>query len=164
MSPAIIRVTPKSPSALAKASTAITRLSASGSVNTTGGSRVTFATGMAVVQAAQTVIKDLMRRAARLYDRLILAVAAGLLEGDIAHVRMVHGDKISEIAAGMLIAADGAHSRVRELAAEELPGVMVSLSHEVMPAAPDIRATVESGGDIAAIAALMKMKAMPAGR
>jgi N-methylhydantoinase A len=31
--------------------------------------------------------------------------------------------------------------RVRELAAEELPGVMVSLSHEVMPAAPEFERT-----------------------
>jgi N-methylhydantoinase A len=31
--------------------------------------------------------------------------------------------------------------RVREIAAEELPGVMVSLSHEVMPAAPEFERT-----------------------
>ncbi len=35
---------------------------------TTGGSRVTFATGMAVVQAAQAVIKDLLRRAAQTWE------------------------------------------------------------------------------------------------
>ena len=34
----------------------------------TGGSRVTFATGMAVVQAAQKVVADLKRRAAVLWD------------------------------------------------------------------------------------------------
>ena len=34
----------------------------------TGGSRVTFATGMAVVQAAENVVKDLMRRAALIWD------------------------------------------------------------------------------------------------
>jgi CO/xanthine dehydrogenase Mo-binding subunit len=34
----------------------------------TGGSRVTFATGMAVVQAAEKVVKDLMRRAALIWD------------------------------------------------------------------------------------------------
>jgi len=34
----------------------------------TGGSRVTFATGMAVVQAAQAVVKDLVRRAAVIWD------------------------------------------------------------------------------------------------
>src|SRR5262245_61246723 len=37
---------------------------------------------------------------------------------------------------------DPAHERrVREIAAEELPGVMVSLSHEVMPAAPEFERT-----------------------
>ena len=37
---------------------------------------------------------------------------------------------------------DSTHERrVRELAAEELPGVMVSLSHEVMPAAPEFERT-----------------------
>jgi N-methylhydantoinase A len=37
---------------------------------------------------------------------------------------------------------DPAHERrVRELAAEELPGAMVSLSHEVMPAAPEFERT-----------------------
>ena len=34
----------------------------------TGGSRVTFATGMAVVQAAENVVKDLKRRAAQIWD------------------------------------------------------------------------------------------------
>jgi CO/xanthine dehydrogenase Mo-binding subunit len=34
----------------------------------TGGSRVTFATGMAVVQAAEKIVKDLMRRAALIWD------------------------------------------------------------------------------------------------
>src|SRR3989454_7429069 len=37
---------------------------------------------------------------------------------------------------------DAAHERrVREIAAEELPGVMVSLSHEVMPSAPEFERT-----------------------
>ena len=37
---------------------------------------------------------------------------------------------------------DPAHERrVREIAAEELPGVMVSLSHEVMPSAPEFERT-----------------------
>src|SRR2546427_527837 len=37
---------------------------------------------------------------------------------------------------------DSAHERrVREIAAEELPGVMVSLSHEVMPSAPEFERT-----------------------
>ncbi len=36
--------------------------------NLTGGSRVTFATGMAVVQAAQQVVADLRRRAALIWD------------------------------------------------------------------------------------------------
>src|ERR1700675_2558290 len=37
---------------------------------------------------------------------------------------------------------DGAHEqRVREIAREELPGVMVSLSHEAMPAAPEFERT-----------------------
>ncbi len=39
-----------------------------GYTHVTGGSRVTFATGMAVVNATRTVIKDLCRRAAILWD------------------------------------------------------------------------------------------------
>ena len=41
----------------------------------TGGSRTTFATGMAVVQAAETVLADLKRRAAALWDTSIENVA-----------------------------------------------------------------------------------------
>jgi CO/xanthine dehydrogenase Mo-binding subunit len=40
----------------------------------TGGSRTTFATGMAVTQAAQKVVEDLRRRAAKLWDVPIEAV------------------------------------------------------------------------------------------
>jgi CO/xanthine dehydrogenase Mo-binding subunit len=39
-----------------------------GYTHVTGGSRVTFATGIAVVTATQTVIKDLCRRAAMIWD------------------------------------------------------------------------------------------------
>ena len=39
-----------------------------GYTNVTGGSRVTFATGMAVVDATKNVIKDLCRRAAMIWD------------------------------------------------------------------------------------------------
>jgi CO/xanthine dehydrogenase Mo-binding subunit len=41
----------------------------------TGGSRTTFATGMAVTQAAQKVVEDLRRRAAQLWDAPLESVA-----------------------------------------------------------------------------------------
>ncbi len=49
--------------------------SAIGYSDLTGGSRVTFATGMAVVQAAQKVVDDLRRRAALAWDCAIEQVA-----------------------------------------------------------------------------------------
>ncbi|MGD2133138.1 MAG: xanthine dehydrogenase family protein molybdopterin-binding subunit [Maricaulaceae bacterium] len=48
----------------------------------TGGSRVTFATGMAVVQAAEKVVEDLKRRAAETW------------ECDVAHVDWIDGEAV----------------------------------------------------------------------
>jgi N-methylhydantoinase A len=56
--------------------------------------------------------------------------------------RMKH-QGVDSLAVVLLFAfVNSAHERrVREIAAEELPGVMVSLSHEVMPSAPEFERT-----------------------
>jgi len=58
-------------------------------------------------------------------------------------LRRMKLQKVESLAVVLLFSfVDGAHERrVRELAAEELPGVMVSLSHEVMPSAPEFERT-----------------------
>ncbi len=53
---------------IARVRATIADTSAIGFSDLTGGSRVTFATGMAVVQAAQKIVADLKRRAALLWD------------------------------------------------------------------------------------------------
>src|SRR5437879_7142259 len=52
-------------------------------------------------------------------------------------------DQSEGVLAGLLFSCvDPVHERrVREIAAEELPGVMLSLSHEVMPSAPEFERT-----------------------
>src|SRR5262249_33431831 len=58
-------------------------------------------------------------------------------------VRGMRRQGVASLAVVLLFSfVDPTHERrVRELAAEELPGVMVSLSHEVMPAAPEFERT-----------------------
>ena len=58
-------------------------------------------------------------------------------------LRRMRKQGVTSLAVVLLFSfVDPAHERrVREIAAEELPGVMVSLSHEVMPAAPEFERT-----------------------
>src|SRR4029450_3473251 len=58
-------------------------------------------------------------------------------------LRRMQRQGVESLAVGLMFSfVNPAHERrVRELAAEELPGVMVSLSHEVMSAGPEFERT-----------------------
>jgi CO/xanthine dehydrogenase Mo-binding subunit len=92
-----------------------------GFTHVTGGSRVTFATGMAATQAAERVVEDLKKRAAQIWEIPVDAVewkdgkaypaganAGGFDPLDIAQIAMKSGRTGGPIGAEVSISAQGA--------------------------------------------------------